>query len=109
MPRAMKDINIEVGARIKEKRVAQKLTRDELAHLSGYTANFIQEVERGRSGLSSESIRAFSTALKVSADALLFGEAPEEYAYLSQKLQSVPPQKRKHILKIIEEAIACAQ
>ena len=109
MPRPMKDINIEVGARIKKKRLAQKLTRDDLAQLSGYTANFIQEVERGRSGLSSESIRALSMALRVSADTLLFGEAPEEYAYLSQKLKSVSPQKRKHILKIIDEAIACAQ
>ena len=63
MPRTLKDINIEVGARIKEKRLAQKLTREDLARLSGYTANFIQEVERGRSGLSSESIRALSMAL----------------------------------------------
>ena len=109
MSRPMKDINIEVGARIKEKRLAQKLTREELAQLSGYTANFIQEVERGRSGLSSESIRALSMALRVSADTLLFGEAQEEYTYLAQKLKSVSPQKRKHILKIIEEAIACTQ
>lgn len=109
MPRPMKDVNIEVGARIKEKRLAQKLTREDLAQLSGYTANFIQEVERGRSGLSSESIRALSIALRVSADTLLFGEASEEYAYLSQKLKAVSPQKRKHILKIIEEAIQCTQ
>lgn len=109
MPRPMKDVNIEVGARIKEKRLAQKLTREDLAQLSGYTANFIQEVERGRSGLSSESVRALSIALRVSADTLLFGEASEEYAYLSQKLKAVSPQKRKHILKIIEEAIQCTQ
>lgn len=105
----MKDINIEVGARVKEKRLAQKLTREELAQLSGYTANFIQEVERGRSGLSSESIRALSMALKVSADSLLFGEAPEEFAHISQRLRAVPPNKRKHIIRIVEEAIACSQ
>ena len=109
MPRTLKDINIEVGARIKEKRLAQKLTRDDLAQLSGYTANFIQEVERGRSGLSSESIRALSMALKVSADTLLFGEAPEEFAHIAQRLKSVPPQKRKHVLQIIEEAIQCTE
>ena len=56
MPRALKNINLEVGARIKRQRLAQKLTREQLASLSGYSANFIQEVERGRSGLSSESI-----------------------------------------------------
>ena len=109
MPRTKKDINVEIGARIKEKRLALKLTRDELAQLSGYTANFIQEVERGRSGLSSESIRALSMALKVSADTLLFGDAPVEFAHLSQQLKSVPPQKREHIVRILEEAIACSQ
>ena len=109
MPRTLKDINIEVGARIKEKRLAQKLTREDLARLSGYTANFIQEVERGRSGLSSESILALSMALKVSADTLLFGEAPEEFAHISQKLKSVPSQKREHVVRIIEDVIACTQ
>lgn len=109
MPRTLKDINVEVGTRIKENRLAQKLTREDLARLSGYTANFIQEVERGRSGLSSESIRALSMALKVSADSLLFGDAPEELAYIAQKLKEVPPQKREHIIRIIEEAIACSQ
>lgn len=109
MPRVKKDINVEIGARIKEKRLALKLTREELAQLSGYTANFIQEVERGRSGLSSESIRALSMALKVSADTLLFGDTPEEFAYISQRLKSVPLQKREHIIRIIEEAIACTQ
>lgn len=108
MPRTLKDINIEVGTRIKEKRLAQKLTREDLAQLSGYTANFIQEV-RGRSGLSSESIRALSMALKVSADSLLFGDAPEEFSYIVQKLKEVPPQKREHIIRMIEEAIACTQ
>ena len=109
MPRTLKDINVEVGARIKEKRLARKLTREDLARLSGYTANFIQEVERGRSGLSSESIRALSMALKVSADSLLFGDAPAEFVYISQKLKEVPPQKREHIIRIMEEAIACTQ
>ena len=109
MPRTLKDINVEVGTRIKEKRLAQKLTREDLARLSGYTANFIQEVERGRSGLSSESIRALSMALKVSADSLLFSDAPEEFFYIVQKLKEVPPQKREHIIRMIEEAIACTQ
>jgi len=107
--RTLKSINIEVGARIKEKRMAQKLTREELARLSGYSANFIQEVERGRSGLSSESIRAFSMALKVSADTLLFGDTPEEFAYIVQKLKSVPPRKQEYVLRIIEEAVKCSQ
>ena len=55
MARNIKDINVEIGARVKQLRVDRKLTCEEFGKLSGYTASFIQEVERGRSGLSSES------------------------------------------------------
>ena len=96
MPRALKNINLEVGARIKRQRLAQKLTREQL------------EVERGRSGLSSESIRAFSIALKISCDYLLFGDMSEGYGYLLSKLDAIPQAKRKYVIEIIEAAIQCA-
>lgn len=108
MSRVIKTINREVGGRIKQQRISQGLTREQLARLTGYSANFIQEVERGRSGLSSESIRAFSTALRVSSDHLLFGTASESFGFLLAKLDTVPRNKRKHIFRIIEAAIDCA-
>lgn len=109
MSRVTKSINVEVGGRIKQRRMALKLTRDGLAKLSGYSANFIQEIERGRSGLSSESLRAFSQALNISADSLLFGNETDGFEYVLEKLKSVSPDKREHIIKIIEEAVACTQ
>jgi len=105
MPRPKKDINVEIGARIKQLRSAQKLSRENLAELSGYSANFIQEVERGRSGLSSESIRAISLALKTSADHLLLGNQTEDFSYIMERLKKVPPEKREHIIRIIEAAV----
>ena len=45
MARKLKAVNIEIGARIKNERTAQKMTREDLAKLSGYSANFIQEVD----------------------------------------------------------------
>ena len=109
MARPLKDVNIEVGSRIKQKRKEQNLTREALAELSGYRANFIQEVERGRSGLSSESMRALSTALKTSADSLLFGDDAEDFSYVARLLAAVPADKHKHIIRIIEEAVECAK
>lgn len=108
MPRAPKNINIEIGHRIKQERLNQKLTHEQLAHLVGYSANFIQEVERGRSGLSSESIRAFSIALKVSSDCLLFGTPSKSYDYLCSKLSLIPLEKHKYIIQILDAAIECA-
>lgn len=109
MPRQKKEINIEIGARIKQMRNVRKLSREDLASLSGYSAHFVQEVERGRSGLSSESLRAFSIALKTSADNLLFGDRSEDFSYILERLKAVPPEKREHIVKIIKEAVACTQ
>lgn len=109
MPREVKDINVEIGARVKHERIEQKLTREELAKLSGYSANFIQEVERGRSGLSSESLRSLSLALHVSSDALLFGKPSNDFEHIIRKLCTVPPAKLHHIIKIIEEAVECTR
>lgn len=109
MARNIKDINVEIGARVKQLRMDRKLTREGLAELSSYTSNFIQEVERGRSGLSSESIRAFAVALGVSTDMILFGEANEEFAFVVEKLKAVPADKLPHVLAIINEAVECAK
>ena len=109
MPRPQESINIEIGERIKQRRKMQNLSREGLAELSGYSANFIQEVERGRSGLSSESIRALSVALKTSADALIFGDVTEDFSFIARLLATVPADKQKHIIRIIEEAVECAQ
>lgn len=109
MSRELKAINVEVGSRIKQLRLARKLTRDELGALIGYSSHFIQEVERGRSGLSSESIKAFSIGLGVSADALLFGEEADQNNYFLRKMSSVPPEKLKHIWAILDEAIECSK
>lgn len=107
MAREPKGINIEVGARIKHLRQELKLTREELAALAGYSSNFIQEVERGRSGLSSESIKAFAVALNVSSDSLLFGINQGECILIARKLSEIPEDKRRHILKILDEIIKC--
>ena len=109
MPRPIKNINIEIGARIKQQRKLKNLSREALADLAGYSANIMQAVERGRSGLSSESIRALSVALKTSADTLIFGDSTEDFSYIARLLTTVPPDKRKHIVRIIEEVVECAQ
>jgi len=105
----VKTINAEIGARIKQHRLSQKMTRDKLAKLAGYSANFIQEVELGRSGLSSESIKAFSVALHVSTDSLLFGNTVDNFGHLFERLKAVPLEKQRHIFKILDEAIECTK
>ena len=109
MPRERKTINVEIGKRIQGRREQLNMTREGFARQTGYSSNFIQEAERGRSGLSSESLRIFATALDVSTDYLLFGQADRSFDHVVKKLSTVPPEKLDHVLKIIDEAIACSQ
>lgn len=108
MPRELNSINIEVGRRVRQRRTELRLTRESLAKLVGYSSNIVQEVERGRSGLSSESICAFAKALNSSADALLFGRANYNCDQLLAKLEQVPVEKQERILRILDDVIACS-
>ena len=107
--REVKDINVEVGGRIRAHRLEKKLTREKLATMTGYSANFIQEVERGRSGLSSESIRAFSVALQVSSDSLLFGTEPSPEEYILCRLKTLSSEKCEKVVFLLNAIIDCLQ
>ena len=109
MSRNRKSINIEIGQRIREQRTDLGLTREELSTLSGYSIDFIAAVERGISGLSAESFRAFSLALNASVDYLIFGESDPSFDAISQKLSTVPEEKKAYVLRIIDDVISCTQ
>lgn len=102
--RQRKSINVEIGARIKEQRKAQGLTRDGLSTLTGYSVSFLQEIERGRSGLSSESMKRISAALNVSADFLLNGVLTPEAMTdsIAKKLKGLDSEKLSYLEQMID-------
>jgi transcriptional regulator with XRE-family HTH domain len=67
----MKEFYIDVGRRIKERRLALKLTRERLAYMAKISDKFLYEIELGRKGMSAETLYKLATALEVSADWLL--------------------------------------
>ena len=102
--RQRKTINVEIGSRIKEQRKAQGLTREGLSALTGYSVSFLQEIERGRSGLSSESMKRVSDALNVSADFLLNGvSSPKSLAdSVAKKLDGLDCEKLLYLEQMID-------
>ena len=66
-----KQFNIDLGDRIKQKRLERKWTRDYLAHQAGICDKFLYEIEVGNKGMSAETLHKISQALEVSADWLL--------------------------------------
>ena len=90
--------------------VRSRTVTSTLLGTAGFTAwRFLAFRERGRSGLSSESIRAFSVALQVSSDSLLFGaeQLPEEYILC--RLKTLSSEKCEKVVFLLNAIIDCLQ
>lgn len=75
----MEPIYKDAGARIGELRKIRGMTRESLANMTGISAKFIYEIERGRKGFSAESLYKISRALNVDCDYIMSGQSAGKY------------------------------
>ncbi len=87
-----KDINIEIGARIKEKRKSLKYTRESLAELIDISPQFLAEIECGKKGMSFTTLSKLCHVLGVSCDYLILGKTAESKNKLYELSDAVPAQ-----------------
>ena len=72
--RSKKQINIEIGERIKKAREKKNLTQENLAEVIDVSTQYISDLERGVVGASLSTIKAICITLEITSDSLLFGE-----------------------------------
>ena len=65
---------IEVGQRIRNRRILIGWTQEELAEKIGRAYKYCQDIERGTCGMSVETMLSFASSLNVSLDYLIYGE-----------------------------------
>ncbi len=70
--------NSTVGRRIRLKRDALGMTRDTLAEAIDVTPKFIQDIEYGNKGMSTETLARLSEVLGLTTDYILKGVIDEE-------------------------------
>ena len=68
----------EFGERIEAIRVEKNLTRDQLAIRAGLSSKFIYEIEKGRKGLSVDSLMKLAQGLSCSYDKILDTEGIDD-------------------------------
>ena len=71
--REKKQINIEVGERIRAARENRGLTQEQLAERIDVSTQYISDLERGVVGPSLSTFRSVCVELRVTSDSLLFG------------------------------------
>lgn len=90
-----KDINVEIGNRIKKAREMAGLTQDRFAELIGMGTKNISAIERGAVGVSLSSIKKICLVLSISSDDLLFENRTENGTSVHKDKLAKPHEIRK--------------
>ena len=61
----MENINIKFGRRVKELRLIQNITQEELAFRCQLSKNYVSDVERGTRNVTLKVVEKFAQGLKV--------------------------------------------
>ena len=102
-----KEINIEIGQRIKEAREKAGLTQERFSELIGLGPKSVSALERGTVGISLTTLKKICLVLSISSDQILFGEREKSELYkLAASLELLPPEEfrsiREIVLKLLE-------
>ena len=73
-----KNINLEIGERVRLVRMSRGLSREELAEILGISALFVGYIECGQRGMSLATLQKICKALNVSADYILLGNTKSQ-------------------------------
>lgn len=98
----MENFNREMGGRIKQLRKERGITQEQLAEYADISVDFVGLVESGRSSMKVPTLAKIAKALNISADYLMFGNAPYiENSKINAMLAAVPENKKKHAEKLL--------
>ena len=107
-----KELNIQIGERIRRRREFLKMTREELAELVGVSALFMSYIETGRKGMSLATLKKLCEVLCLSADEVLLGHQQELGEELVDLLEQLDPQFQpmaEEMIRALVKAIASAR
>lgn len=105
--REKKELNIEVGQRVRQAREAAGLTQERFAELVGITPQNVSCVERGMAGVSLGILKRMCQVLTVSSDALLMGDGlgDNEVEELAVRLRHLPPEQFRVVREVIDRVL----
>lgn len=105
--REKKDINIEVGRRIRQAREAAGLTQERFSELIGISPQNVSCVERGLAGVSLTVLKKMCQILSVPSDTLLMGGnlGENEVETIAVRLRRLPPEQFRVVREVIDRVL----
>lgn len=102
-----KEINVEIGLRIKNARERAGLTQERFSELIELGPKSVSALERGTVGISLTTLKRICSVLSIPSDQILFGEMEKnDVSDLSIRLEQLSPEQyqivREIVLKLLE-------
>lgn len=101
---------IAVGERMRSQRKALGLTIDQLAERIGRIPKFCADIERGKAGMSIDTMMKLCSSLKVMPNYLLLGETEikknEEINLILSALNQCTDKQRRHAVDLLKLFLA---
>lgn len=97
---------INLGIRIKRKRLEMNLTQENLAEMAKISTAYMGQIERGEKRLSLENFVNIANALNCSTDELLRnsteGNTNSRFAEINRIIEKVPVNETEKIIEILK-------
>jgi transcriptional regulator with XRE-family HTH domain len=95
---------VEIGGRLRQRRTELRLTREQLSELAGIGAGYYGQLEVGTSQMSIDTLMKLSTSLKLSMEAIIWGEdrARADTTPLAELLRSCSARDVKLAEKVLK-------
>lgn len=105
--REKKEINVEVGRRVRQARESAGLTQERFAELVGISPQNVSCVERGLAGVSLTVLRRMCQILSVPSDTLLMGGdlGDNEVESIAVRLRQLPPEQFQVVREVIDRVL----
>ena len=108
--RVKKEINIQIGERIKISREERGLTQEQLAEAIEVSPQYISDLERGVVGISVPTLKRLCTHLAVSSDRILFDRQTEACANaIGEKCRGLSDSQFRMVMEIIDCFLAAVE
>lgn len=97
-----KDLNVQIGERIKKSREAVSLTQEKFSEMVGVSVQYVSDLERGKVGTSISTLVKICRVLHVPSDYILFGESKTgEVPAVLDRLEGLSDKQ----IEIVEDAV----
>lgn len=105
--RIKKQINIEIGERIKQAREQAHLTQETFSERIEVSPQYVSDLERGVVGVSIPTLKRICITLGISADHILFGAGDNTpLCTMVEKCQDLTEHQTRCLMNIIDHFIA---